>query len=181
MAVFYISPYDSSESRNIGGSINHAIRQLNAKNEDWVCHVDQDAMFLLPDTKARLERILSTTEYDILGTITNRLAMPYQLVPNMFDVYDIREHIKVAKARESDEVQPYTHILAAFCLCFKVSTWRKLGGFEQNSVCFDTTFSLMAHNSGLKMGLMSGVYVYHLYRSWSDKPKIDYQHLLPDK
>jgi len=176
--IHYISPY--STSKNIGKAINDNIRQLNPNDEDWLVLIDHDVLFLLPDTKARLERILSTTNYDILGCVTNRLAMPYQCVQGMFDETDIRKHIEVAQILESDEVQPYMHILAAFCLCFQVKTWRKLGGFAENSIQFDTTFSLMAEKSGLKKGLMTGVYLFHAYRMWSDNPKQDVAHLLPD-
>lgn len=175
--IHYISPY--STTKNIGQSINQAIHQLNASEDDWIVHIDQDCMFLLPDTKARIERILSTTEYDILGAVTNRLAMPYQLVNGMFDVWDIREHVKVAKQLESDVVQPYMHILAAFCMAFRVETWRKLGGFSQNTITFDTDFCLMAERMGMKKGLMVGCYVFHAYRPLSDNPKSDIKHLLP--
>lgn len=176
--IHYISPY--STSKNIGGAINKAIRQLNADTSDWICLTDHDVLWLLPDSKARLERILSTTDYDVLGPVTNRLAMPYQLASNMFDVTDIKRHIEVAKMLESDVVEPYPHILAAFCLCFRVSTWRKLGGFAENDICFDLTFSLMAQKSKLKLGLMVGVYLFHAYRMWSDNPKMDVTHLLPE-
>lgn len=175
--IHYISPY--STSKNIGGAINAAIRQLNAPDDDWICLTDHDMMWLLPDSKARLECILSTTEYDILGPVTNRLAMPYQLASNMFDVVDIKRHIEVARLLESDIVEPYPHILAAFCLCFKVSTWKQLGGFKENDVTFDVVFSLMAQQSKLKLGLMIGIYVFHAYRMWSDNPKHDTMHLLP--
>jgi GT2 family glycosyltransferase len=174
--IHYISPF--RQDKNIGKAINDAITQLSASDEDWVIHIDQDVLWLLPDSKSRLERILSTTEYDILGAVTNRLSMPYQLASNMFDETDIKRHIEVAKLLDSDVVEPYMHILAAFCLCFKVKTWKQLGGFEDNSISFDTTFSLKAQMSGLKLGLCVGVYVFHLYRMLSDNPTRDIKHFL---
>lgn len=178
MSVHYISPY--AIDKNIGGAINKAIRQLNASDEDWIVLTDHDVLWLLPDSKARLERILSNTEYDILGPVTNRLAMPYQLASNMFDVVDIKRHMEVAEMLQSDVVEPYPHILAAFCLCFRVSTWKQLGGFKENDVTFDLMFSLMAQKAGLKLGLMVGIYLFHAYRMWSDNPKLDIKHLLPE-
>lgn len=178
MKYHYISPY--STDKNIGGAINKAIRQLNADTSDWICLTDHDVLWLLPDSKARLERILSTTEYDILGPVTNRLNMTYQLVPGMFDIRDIKAHIQKAKEIQSDNVQPYKEILAAFCLCFRVSTWRKMGGFAENSITFDSQFCIQAHKSKLKLGLMTGLYLFHSYRMWSESPKVDIRHLLAD-
>lgn len=178
MAIHYISPY--STTKNIGGAINDAINALNVPDSDWIVHLDQDAMWLLPDSKARLERILSTTDYDILGPVTNRLAMPYQLASGMFDVTDIKIHFEVAKKLESDIVEPYPHVLAAFCLCFRISTWKQLGGFKQNDVTFDLMFSLMAHKAKMKLGLMVGIYIFHSYRIWSDNAKNDIKHLLAE-
>jgi len=176
--IHYISPY--SVDKNIGGAINSAITQLNAADEDWIVHLDQDAMWLLPDSKARLEAILSTTDYDMLGAVTNRLAYNDQLTTGMFDEYDIRKHIGHAKLHweiYGESTMIYNGILAAFCLCFRVSTWRKLGGFEENSLQFDSLFSIKARAIGMKIGLMPGIYVFHAYRMWSDNPAMDIKHL----
>jgi hypothetical protein len=177
--VHYIQPY--STEKNIGGAINKAIIQLNAPADDWICLLDHDVMWLLPDSKARLERILLTTDYDILGPVTNRLAMPYQLVSGMFDITDIKTHIDVAKKLESDTVEPYPHILAAFCLCFRVKTWQQLGGFKENDITFDLIFCLMAQKSKMKLGLCVGIYLFHTYRMFADEnPKYYIKHLLPN-
>lgn len=178
MNIHYISPYRTD--KNLGKAINNAIAQLNAADEDWIIHTDQDICFLLPDTKSRIERILSTTKYDLLGPVTNRLAMPYQCVNGMFDVWDIREHVKVAQQIQSDKVEPYSHILAAFCLCFKVKTWKQLSGFAENTIQFDTMFSLIAEKVGLRKGVMTGVYLFHAYRPLSTNPRMDVTHLLPE-
>ena len=180
--IHYISPYDSSPAKNIGGAINKAITQLAANSEDWIALTDYDVLWLLPDSKSQVEQILSTTDYDLLGAVTNRLAMPYQLHQGMFDIYDIRHHIEVAKSRRDmaySEVEPYTNILAACCLCFRVSTWQTLGQFEENSLQFDSLFSIKARAMGMKLGLMLGVYVYHIYRTGSAEPLTDITHLLP--
>lgn len=178
MSVHYISPY--STTKNIGGAINDAIRALNVPETDWIVLTDHDVLWLLPDSKARLERILSTTDCDILGPVTNRLAMPYQLASNVFDITDIKVHMEIAKKLESDVVEPYPHILAAFCLCFRISTWKQLGGFKENDMTFDVMFSLMAQKSKLKLGLMTGLYLFHAYRLWSDNPKHDIKHLMQE-
>lgn len=179
MKILYIQPYDKNSPPNIGGAINSAILQLNADSGDWICLLDHDVMFLLPDSKKQLEQILETTDYDILGPITNRLGAKTQLVPGMFDVTDIAKHISVAKdfsATYYNEVVSIRDPLAAFCLCFRVSTWEKLGRFPENNLSFDWLFSERAIREGMKLGLMTGIYVFHSYRLFSNKE--DYSHLL---
>lgn len=180
--IHYISPFRCD--KNIGLAINHAIEQLHGAAFDWVVHLDQDAMFLRPDSKAQLEHILNNTDYDLLGPLTNRLFQRYQLVPKMFDVYDIREHVKVADLHHTEyygKVTRTPNILAAFCLCFRVQTWGKLGRFTENSLQFDSSFSTAAHKAKLKVGIMPGIYVFHGYRLHSSNPKEDIRHLLPVK
>jgi glycosyltransferase involved in cell wall biosynthesis len=177
--VHYIQPY--SIEKNIGCAINAAIRQLNTPDTDWICLLDHDVMFLRPDSKKQLQEILETTDYDILGTATNRLAIANQLVPEMFDEYDIRKHIECANAMHEanyGKVIPLNDILAAFCLCFRVSTWQKLGGFKENSLQFDSLFCYAARSLKMKLGIMTGIYVFHAYRLLSDNPTQDITHLL---
>jgi hypothetical protein len=179
MSVHYIQPY--SREKNIGGAINTAIRQLNAHPTDWVVLTDHDVLWLLPDSKAQIENILLTTQYDVLGPMTNRLAKPTQLHKRVFDIWDVREHIKIAQDRQKlwrSDIQPTREVLAAFCLCFRVSIWQRLGGFVENSIQFDTLFCRAAVADGLRLGIMRGVYLFHLYRALSRNPKQEIKHLL---
>ena len=177
--IHYISPYRSD--KNIGKAINDAILQLNASDDDWIVHLDQDAMWLRPDSKKQLEEILLSTNFDILGPVTNRLAGYTQRAAGMFDEFNIKKHVEVADLlheRNYGEVGRVNDPLAAFCLCFKKSTWEELGRFEENSLQFDYLFGCRALSSGKKLGLMWGIYVFHLYRIQSNDPAGDIKHLL---
>lgn len=175
--IHYISPY--RQDKNIGKAINDAIRQLNAADDEWICHTDQDALWLLPNSKKQLEEILAETEYDILGPVTNRLGSYTQVMPWAFDKTDIMYHLDLAKdlsAAHWGETLPTNETLAAFCLCFRVSTWKTLGGFQENDLLFDWYFSEMAKKMDFKLGIMTGIYVLHLYRM--GRSKDDYSHLI---
>lgn len=177
--VHYIQPYDLN--KNIGRAINAAILQLNADAKDWICLTDHDVLWLLPNSKRQLEEILAVTDYRILAPVTNRLATTYQLHHDAFNEDSITAHGEIALHRHMvnyGKVEPFPHIAAAFCLCFRVSTWEKLGRFIENSIQFDSVFSARALNSGMKIGLMTGIYLFHLYRWQSKNPKTDYWHLL---
>lgn len=184
--IHYIQPYDKHSPPNIGGAINAAIRQLNADQNDFICLLDHDVLFLRPDGKKQLEEILKTTDYDILGPATNRLAMQHQLVitfegEDVFTNTDITFHCRIANYLHKanyGSVIPLNDILAAFCLCFRVSTWERLGGFKENSLQFDSLFSCAARSLKMKLGIMTGIYLFHAYRLMSDNPTQDIKHLL---
>ena len=177
--IHYISPY--RVDKNIGKAINDAIKQISPDDEDWIVHCDHDILWLLPESKQQLENILSTTEFDVLGPLTNRLGSKTQLYHEEFsEETDILEHIQIAKdfiKGNYAEIKPLKDgVLAAFCLCFKVKTWKKLGGFAENTLQFDWHFSENARKMDFKLGIMTGIYVYHLYRTGKDKS--DFTHLI---
>lgn len=177
MKCHFISPYD--RAKNIGGAINQAIEQLNAADDDFIIHSDQDVLFLLPDTKAHIMDILETTDYDIIGCVTNRLGSNTQCVAGTFNEDSITAH--VAQAKRQWEVYGSsvvsTEVVAAMLMCFKVSTWRALGGFDENRINFDWLFCTRAPKMRLKVGIMAGIYCLHLYRWNSKDPANDYKHL----
>lgn len=185
MNIHYISPYDSSPQKNIGGAINCAIEQLNAADEDWIVHVDQDVLWLLHDSKKHFEHILRAPNApDIVGPMTNRLANPHQLSPTFFDEKDLEIHIQHAKILFSENrynVQPTNLNLAAFTLAFKVSVWKRVGKFVENDIRFDSQFCINAKSAGFKLGIAIGIYVFHLYRMCQEgEARKNYKHLLPE-
>lgn len=180
MKVHYIQPY--STDKNIGKAINDVVKAIHYGPDDFICLTDHDVLFLLPDTKAQIERILQTTPYDILGCMTNRIRSKEQLVGGYFNPDDrIREHVKIAELCQSagrDLVVDAKGVMAAFMLCFRVSAWEKVGGFAEGVVNFDTIFNQACRSAGLRIGLMRGVYIFHAYRIMSKVPLQDVMHLI---
>jgi len=177
--IHYISPYRTD--KNIGGGINLAIRQLNPLPNDWIVHVDQDVCFLRPDSKKQIAEVLEYTDYDVLGCLTNRLSGTHQLYQGEFnDSGDMREHIAIANhchAGAYGRVLPTSINIAACMMAFRVRTWWDVGGFSENSIRFDSEFTNDVMRRGGKLGIMAGVYVFHLYRMWSDDPVWEVGHL----
>lgn len=177
MKVHWISPY--RKDKNIGKAVNDAVAQLNAAPEDWIVLTDHDVLWLLPNSKRQVMAVLETTDYDLLGCMTNRLGLQEALVPLAFDVDNISSHIGLARGLQRAhglEVKPVIRV-AAMMMCFRVGLWQKLGGFMERQINFDLLFSLAAHRRGHKLGLMTGVYVLHLYRWGSERPERDTKHL----
>lgn len=186
MSIHYICPY--STVKNIGGAINDAIEQIagyprDAEN-DWIVLTDHDMMWLLPDTKAHVEEILlsDNVNFDIMGCLTNRIRSKEQLYGNIFNQDDrIREHIKIAGhcwKNGENTVKPAQGSVAAFMMCFKVSTYHKIGGFDQDCITFDRRFCDEARRHGMSIGIMQGIYVWHSYRLMSAKPFNECNHLI---
>lgn len=181
--IHYLSPF--SREKNIGKAYNDAIQIVadSRSEEDWIVLVDQDVLFLRPDSKTQIEDILETTEYDLLGCRTNRLGSKYQIVPYLFHETDILKHIEHANTRHEalyGEVKFITHDIAAMVMCFRISTWMKLKGFTENSIQFDLLFCHAARANKLRLGIMMGVYVFHLYRLGypEGEARNNYQHLI---
>lgn len=180
MNIHYIQPY--SVEKNIGAAINKAIESLNCNSEDWVVNIDHDVLFLLPDTKAQIERILAETTYDILGCMTNRIRVREQLYGGYFNENaDIRAHMAVARECRANGgnlvLRSREGVVAGFLLCFKRSTWKAIGGFKEGTIDFDRVFCRTAVCAGMTVGIMKGVYVFHMYRLWSTNPKNTISHL----
>ena len=178
----WLSPYDPASPPNIGKAINDAIEALKTGHDDWIILTDYDILWLLPDSKKHLMQVLAETDYDVLGVMTNRIRSKEQLVNEIFcEVDSIEWHMGRAKAAWETwgkDIKPAQGVIAAFCMCFSVGTWKRLGGFPEASITFDSVFSHRARRMGMKLGICEGIYIYHNYRSWSKNPYTDIAHLL---
>lgn len=178
--IHYIQPYTTD--KNIGRAYNEAISLL--PEDCWVGLIDHDAMFLRPDSKAQIDNIIREQgdKWAVLGVVTNRLAGTHQLYQNRFnDSGDIREHLAIADQCHNDhygEVIPTNINLAGLCMLFRKSTWEVVGGFKENSIRLDSEFTDSVQAIGGKLGIMKGVYMFHLYRMWSPDPVYMINHLL---
>lgn len=169
MNIFYLQGYDLKA--NIGKAYNNHIQYL--PDDSWICITDHDSAFLVPECGQQLHDIILKhgNDYDLLGCVTNRLRGLHQLHNNEFSYdHDINNHFKIACDRYKDfysDVEPISGV-AGVLMLFKKSTWEKIGGFVEGSVACDTIFNQSISKQGGKIGLMKGVYLYHLYRIWED-------------
>lgn len=180
MMVHYISPY--SDDKNIGKAYNEACARI--PDNDWICIFDQDVLFLLPDTRRRINEITARGEYDLYLPVMNRLGFPYQLHrQKRSESHEIMEHRGIAKTRWNvftHKVEPYNQITAGAVMVFRKSTWanNKFATGKYNQVHFDAHFGEVLRNKGGKVGLMLGIYVYHMYRPDCKDPQPDITHLV---
>lgn len=171
--VHFISPY--AADKNIGKAYNEACELI--PDGDWICITDQDSFFLLPDSKRQVIEIAQTTQYELLGCMTNRLNP--QICANQLhngeisNETDILSHYDIAKGLQglySNKTKPTISPIAGMLMLFEKQTW-KSKKFSENSIYFDQEFS-----HGLSKGIMQGVYVFHFYRL--NKDYLNHEHLI---
>ncbi len=177
--IYYITPYLTGD---IGKAINDAIAVLH--EDSWVCLRDTDTMFLLPDQPSMLEDLVATNPpFDVIGASCNRLGSSYQLLGGKIDddpnILNHISHAKVARDYYGDEIEevPQGTPLAGFFLLFRKSLWKEIP-FEERSIQFDIIFSNTLHERGKRLGLMRGMYLFHIYRLGQKDPQRAISHLM---
>src|SRR5690606_33279216 len=180
--IHYLTPYDSG--KNIGKAYNEAIERIGDDN-DWIVVRDGDTLFPTPQWGKHIEDALMKVgdHYQLIGAMTNRIGSEHQRVPGMFEVWDMREHVK--KAQELQEkhyadVEETDKGVAGFFLAFRKKTWKQIKFTENPNEArrFDTVFYKAVRAAKMRVGIMKGLYIVHLYRPLSSSPRTDVKHLI---
>jgi hypothetical protein len=165
--VHHITPARSD--KNFGRAINQLIEHL--PENDWICLRDIDSF--PPDHVLfikQCEQIANNPQgYFLIGCMTNRIGLTYQLVPNMYNEWDIRKHTEKARELASIKtIKPLTQMqtVGGVMMLFPKYTWQKIGGFPEGGVkikggYLDYHFSKSVKG---KKGIAEGIYLYHNYR-----------------
>lgn len=179
LKIFYSNPF--SVDKNIGKAHNDFIKSLNANDDDWIVIQDGDMLYLTDDWGKRIEEALKKDgqNFGLIGCYTNRLRGKHQLHGNKFSYEtDIKKHYEIALTYGGCGVQEIKEYIAGFFMCFQYKTWKKIK-FTENSLAFDSLFSMRVKELGLKIGLIRSLYVFHSYRLWADlEPWNEKKHLL---
>lgn len=183
LRVWYSNPYHTG--KQLGDAMNEFC-DIVPGDDDWIVLQDGDMMYLTPDWGKQVYEALEKhgNDYDMIGCMTNRLGGNHQLVEGMYEVTDIVEHHKKAielSQKHWAEIVPINTGIAGVFMCFRKSTWKKYGFRTDGDWKFDTDFSKRVISGGGRVGLMSGLYVFHLYRIWSKsqhQARFDTKHLI---
>jgi hypothetical protein len=185
--VYYFTP--ARADKNIGKTLNDHC-SLVPNDDDWICIRDNDTMFLTPNYSQQIEEIITRykDKYDLIGCMTNRLGLTHQLYNGkMSDDTNIKNHMNIAFLLENKhwaEVIPSKENIAGLFLLFPKKTWNK-NKFEEGSIMikkgskqgfFDFWFSDYVKKRG-KIGIVRGLYIFHLYRLFNNDRK-NIEHLL---
>lgn len=183
MMIRYITPYSTERNKlgypNIGGIYNKCISEL--PDDCFVCIRDGDTMFLTPDWGHHIKEIIDENkDFDLITCVTNRVGLnTHTCGEYFFNCTDISEHIDHCKTRRTAFKNEVTksNIAPGYFMIFHKSLWKKVGGFKENSITFDKIFSNKVLNSGGKIGIATGLYIFHLYRWGQENPEKSIKHL----
>ena len=179
MQIYYSNPYHTG--KNIGKAINDFC-SIVPSMDDWIVMQDGDILYLTSDWGKKIYDALESEgdKFGLVGCYTNRLRGIHQLEGGKLSFnHDLTDHYLIARKYTLPGIQDIGSLgVAGFFMTFKKSTWARVGGFEENTIVFDTRFNIMVRSLGLKIGLIRSLYVYHSYRIWNDiDPCNDSKHL----
>lgn len=167
--IHCIHPYRID--KNLGKAYNDAFK--NCPEEDWLCLMDWDVMFLLHDAIAVMEEYV--TKYPGTGIFTcytNRIhtGAKDQLWGGVVNTdADIKQHIGIAAHAAIfgvlDESAEIKHHISGMLMLISKKTWNEIK-FSEDGKCLgvDNDFSDRVLAAGKKILRMNRIYVWHTYR-----------------
>lgn len=177
--IHYINP--GRADKNIGKAYNQ-ICALIPEN-DWICIQDQDSLFWPELCLKQIETIIQNygNEYSLFGAVTNRLNSQSQRpFPTDFENLDILYHKKRAEELAVEnwgKVEDHGEPVAGLFMLFPKRLWNEVKFIEKSIYC-DSLFGKEVLKKKKKIGLMTGVYVYHFYRADKPNPTAYKKHLI---
>jgi hypothetical protein len=180
--IWYFVP--GCGKKDLGTAINRHCALVPSDN-DWILVRDNDTAFLHPFINKQLEDIIAKhgKDYDLLSCYTNRLGLQHQLPYGLMGETDILKLHDLAEkhyAEHYDEVIESDSPTAGLFMLFKKSTWRKnpfVRGLASNGDFIDYQFANGLKQQGARIGICSGVFMYHYYRSHQSNSR-EHRHLM---
>jgi len=166
--IHYVIPY--ARDKQLAKHYNEQVARF--PDEDWLCFIDGDAMFLSPDFGTQIELIIATnkTDYDVFTCKTNRVGNLNQCHKGKIsNDTNINYHISIAQIRRGTMAFDVNKLpddppMSGVLILAKVSTFKKYPFRGDGMLGVDNNFHQDVIKDGLKVGIMEGVYVFHKYR-----------------
>lgn len=180
--IHVVTPYDPVD-KNLGRAYNKVFE--NVAENDWVCLMDWDTMFLTPNAIKQLYSYVA--EYPDTGIFTcwtNRLhtGARQQLWTGFYEEKNLEHHIWLAQTLIEDGVLKITELtkhISGFVMMISKRVWNEIK-FREDMMCLgvDNDYSDRILASGRKILRMDSIYVLHLYRMGMPGGVKDKSHLL---
>lgn len=170
--------------KNFGKAVNQAIEGL--PDQDWICLRDIDTIPPYHEgfIKQCEEIANSNSGYALIGCMTNRLGLTYQLVKGMFDVWDMKVHREKAKelaAKKGVKKLSSGQTVGGVLMLFPKSVWVKVGKFPEGGISINNNFVDYHFSKAVakvgKLGIAENIYLFHMYRSEAKDTRTAKEHL----
>lgn len=159
------------DEKNLAKAYNKCMDLLS--DDDWAVFLDRDAMFVQQDWYDIIKSsIKNNPDYgffvSMMNRVGNRVHIPADIDPNN---HDIKYHVEVGKklSQTNNGVQRWTYsgLLSGVVMIVKKSVWKKIGEANENRrmLAVDNDLHRGCNREGIKVGLITGLYVYHWYRA----------------
>lgn len=171
------SPYRAD--KNLGAAYNEVIDRL--RPDDWIALIDHDAMFTTPIWHPQIEAAIKhNPDYALFVGCTNRIGCGWMKAPgvdpNNFDMLYHRRVGRDLAAKHGSEIrdvtewesQPSGRPLSGVLMVTSKKAWAEVLGFKHGFLTVDNNFHKRIRDADHRVGLMLGVYVFHVYRAKID-------------
>ena len=163
--IYEVVPY--SFEKDYGAACNKQC-ELIPNDNDWIVVRDTDVMSLTPSHLHKIKEAIDRhPETGLFTVLTNRVKQHKQVADmSLFENSDIKVHRQLALdlAAKPIDVPIIPYVISGYCMIFKKSTWKKVGGFKSGILGVDNNFSWRMRQHGFDVRLMKNVYYYHYYR-----------------
>lgn len=166
--IHFITPY--TPTKQIADVYNYYATLFD--DNDWICYVDADSMFLNPFFGQQIEQVIKEHGNDYLAftCMTNRVGNLTQCYGGMIsENFDLKRHLKIDKflsenhKTEVVEMSP-NYPMSGVMILSKVETIKEIPFRGGGMLGVDNNFHIDIAGKG-KLGLMKGVYLFHKYRA----------------
>jgi len=175
--VKYEIPYNTDT--NIGVYYNESVSRLPS-DDDYVCFVDGDTIFTTNKWGHQIEDIIRIhgENFGLFTCVTNRLGRIEQTIANTWESDDMKFHRNVGEILYKKNYSNVVDItkgkpMGGVMIMIRKGVWKKVGGFpEKGLLGVDNEIFFRVKNKGLRIGMLSGVYLYHWYRGGNSANKL---------
>ena len=171
-----------AQGRDLAWTYNEYMGGL--PEDDWACFIDHDAMFTTADWYPQMEAIIKANpEYSCFTVTTNRAYASWQIPEGVNGInHDIKYHREVGQSLQSANgarvndvtgcadlpAPPETSPFSGVVILYKKSAWKQVPfrAMQQGRLTgIDNLLHIDLRDKGFKVGLMTGIYVYHWHRA----------------
>lgn len=183
MIYTFIAYAPKEHERNLAWVYNDYMSLL-PNDDDWACFIDHDAMFTTPDWYSQMEDVIEKNpEYSCFTVAANRVYTEWQIPMGVNKInHDIVYHRSVGANMQKDNDSNVVDVtvcgdigsgpdkspLSGVVILYKKSAWKEVPfrTLEPDRLTgIDNLLHIKLRDSGHKVGLMTGVYVYHWHRA----------------
>jgi GT2 family glycosyltransferase len=165
MNIYYSKPY--ALDKNLGAAYNRYM-ELLPNDDDWMCFLDGDTMFLSPDWGHLIQKAIEKyPETGMFTCYTNRVGNKQQLYRGIFnnnrDMVAHRNIARVCHEIGKNRVKKLTRMISGVMMIIQKKTWKEFP-FKDGLLTVDNDISKRLLDAGKEIRLIESTYLLHYYR-----------------